>query len=64
MEAAALYAFASAKQKPVICLAHVTNQMGATQNDFEKGRNNGSIDSLRVISFIAQKWLNFKIGGC
>ena len=28
MEAAALYAFATAKQRDVICFAHVTNQMG------------------------------------
>jgi purine-nucleoside phosphorylase len=28
MEAAALYAFAQARRKPVVCFAHVTNQMG------------------------------------
>jgi len=37
MEAAALYAFAEAKQKPVVCLAHVTNRMARTEGDFEKG---------------------------
>ncbi|MFH1362713.1 MAG: nucleoside phosphorylase [Candidatus Omnitrophota bacterium] len=58
MEAAALYAFASAKQKQVVCLAHVTNQMGSAQNDFEKGINNGSIDSLRVVSFVVNKCLD------
>lgn len=63
MEAAALYAFASAKRKSVACFAHVTNQMGSVQNDFEKGINNGSIDSLRVILSVAQKWLNLKTGG-
>ena len=37
MEAAALYALAQAKQYDIICFAHVTNQMGQTEGDFEKG---------------------------
>ena len=37
MEAAALYAFAQATSKQVVCLAHVTNQMAVTEGDFEKG---------------------------
>ena len=37
MEAAALYAFAEARQKAVVCFAHVTNQMTSIQGDFEKG---------------------------
>ncbi len=57
MEAAALYAFADSKQKSVICFAHVTNQLGNNLDDFEKGANNGSIDSLNVISKTAKKWL-------
>jgi hypothetical protein len=36
MEAAALYAFSEARKKPVICVAHVTNQMGSSDLDFEK----------------------------
>ena len=40
MEAAALYAFAEAREKPVICFAHVTNQMGSIEGDFEKGSVN------------------------
>ena len=35
MEAAALYAFAQARRKPVVCFAHVTNQMGRIEGDFE-----------------------------
>lgn len=31
MEAAALYAFAKARNRPVLCLAHVTNQMGRVE---------------------------------
>ena len=58
MEASALYAFASAKKKPVICFAHVTNQMGNVCGDFEKGHNNGSADALKIICSTAGAWLN------
>jgi uridine phosphorylase len=49
MEAAALYAFAKAKSKNVICMAHITNTMAQQEGDFEKGEEMGSIDSLKVI---------------
>lgn len=54
MEAAALYAFAQARQKPVVCFAHVTNQMGNIEGDFEKGEANGSRDALQVIASTAK----------
>ncbi|GAC1423130.1 MAG: hypothetical protein NVSMB54_03660 [Ktedonobacteraceae bacterium] len=57
MEAAALYAFATVKQRAVICFAHVTNQMGQTEGDFEKGEASGSETALHVISQTAQHWL-------
>jgi uridine phosphorylase len=57
MEAAALYAFAEARSKGVVCLAHVTNQMAVVEGDFEKGRDNGSHDALEVIRLTAQAWL-------
>jgi len=57
MEAAALYAFAAACAKPVLCLAHVTNQLGRVERDFEKGEHNGAEAALRVIASIAQGWL-------
>jgi hypothetical protein len=41
MEAAALYAFAAARGKPVLCFAHVTNQMALIEGDFEKGEADG-----------------------
>ncbi len=50
MEAAALYAFAQARQRPVICFAHVTNQMGRVEGDFEKGEADGTRDALAVIA--------------
>lgn len=49
MEASALYAFAEAKDKSVVCFAHVTNQMASIDGDFEKGENNGSRDALKVL---------------
>jgi uridine phosphorylase len=60
MEAAALYAFAQARQKPVLCFAHVTNQMGRVDGDFEKGEADGSHDALQLIAIAADRlkpWL-------
>jgi uridine phosphorylase len=60
MEAAALYAFAEARSKPVVCFAHVTNQMAVVEGDFEKGRDNGGHDALEVIRLTARAWLASK----
>lgn len=56
MEAAALYAFAQARGQPVLCFAHVTNQMGRIEGDFEKGAADGAEEALRVISLTAARW--------
>jgi len=56
MEAAALYAFAEARDRPVVCFAHVTNRMGQTETDFEKGEANGSRDALAVVDAAAAAW--------
>ncbi|MDI9847074.1 nucleoside phosphorylase [Rhodoblastus sp. 17X3] len=56
MEAAALYAFAAARKQPVLCFAHVTNQMGRIEGDFEKGALDGAEESLNVILTVAQRW--------
>jgi len=58
MEAAALYAFATAMDRPVICFAHVTNAMAQTAGDFEKGEADGAIATLEVIRMVAQMWSN------
>jgi len=50
MEAASLYAFAAATGNPVVCFAHVTNQMASVEHDFEKGDHNGATDALTVIA--------------
>ena len=58
MEASALYAFSEAEGYPVICFAHITNQMGNVENDFEKGETQGSLDAIEVISQAAAAWLS------
>lgn len=54
MEAAALYAFASARACPVLCLAHVTNQLTCVEGDFVKGVHDGAPVSLEIVSAIAR----------
>ena len=56
MEAAALYTFAAVRAQPLVCFAHVTNQMGQTEADFEKGDADGSRDALEVIDAAAAAW--------
>jgi hypothetical protein len=56
MEAAALYAFAAARRKRVLCFAHVTNQMGRIEGDFEKGVADGAEQSLRILALTARAW--------
>jgi len=60
MEAAALYAFAKVRGRSVLCFAHVTNQMGRIEGDFEKGTADGAKESLRVISVAAGRWCTAK----
>jgi hypothetical protein len=54
MEAAALYAFARARGRSVLCFAHVTNQMARIEGDFEKGEDDGAGDSLELIAAVAR----------
>lgn len=56
MEAAALYTFAAVRDRPVVCFAHVTNQMGQTTEDFEKGEGEGTRDALEVIEAAVRGW--------
>jgi len=58
MEAAALYALAEAKQYPIVCFAHVTNQMAQRSGDFEKGSANGSMTMLEIIRQVVRFWLD------
>lgn len=56
MEAAALYTFAEVREQPVVCFAHVTNQMGSDDSDFEKGHAEGSHATLEVIQAAIDGW--------
>jgi uridine phosphorylase len=58
MEAAALYAFATARARPVLCIAHVTNQLGCVEGDFEKGAHNGAHSSLSLIKVLSSAWFD------
>lgn len=53
MEASALYAFSEARGKKVVCIAYVTNSMGTTEGDFEKGHANGARPSLDLFLQVA-----------
>ena len=54
MEASALYAFAKAKDKEVICFAHLTNTMAQEEGDFEKGQDFGSLETVTLIKEVLQ----------
>ena len=56
MEAAALYAFARARSRDVLCFAHVTNQMAQVSGDFEKGEADGAHEALVLIAETARAW--------
>ena len=56
MEAAALYTFATVRDRPVVCFAHVTNQMGQADEDFEKGKASGSRAALEVVDATIAVW--------
>jgi uridine phosphorylase len=53
MEAAALYAYAAARGKRIICLAHVTNRLATAADDFNKGQDNSS---ERMIEIALRTW--------
>jgi uridine phosphorylase len=52
MEAAALYTFARKAGAKVLCLAHVTNTMGQSEQDFEKGESGGTEEALRILEAV------------
>jgi uridine phosphorylase len=56
MEAAALYAFAAAREQSVLCFAHVTNQMAQLPGDFEKGEAAGTDGALALILAAARRF--------
>jgi uridine phosphorylase len=61
MEAAALYAFARARRRDVLCFAHVTNRMAVVEGDFEKGDADGAHASLDVIAATAMRGIKRRL---
>jgi uridine phosphorylase len=56
MEAAALYALARARGRPIVCFAHVTNELAVTDGDFEKGPADGAEAALAIVAAVAVGW--------
>jgi len=56
MECAGLYAFAQARDQPVVCFALVTNQMAQAGDDFEKGADNGTRHALALAAAASRGW--------
>jgi len=54
MESAALYAYAAARNRDVLCLAHVTNTMAVDGDDFEKGQANGALVAIAMTAAMAR----------
>lgn len=54
MEAAALYAYAEATGNAVLCIAHLTNELGA-KGDFEKGSSGGAEDALQILEAVVHR---------
>jgi len=57
MEAAALYAYAESSGTAVVCIAHLTNEMGRREIDFEKGAAAGATEALALVARVADRIL-------
>lgn len=55
MEAAGLYAYATARGRAVVCVAHVTNTMAVAGDDFDKGEADGTYRILALTEAIAAR---------
>jgi uridine phosphorylase len=55
MEAAALYAYAAARSRAVLCVAHVTNSMATEGDDFEKGEADGAHAALELVAAMIER---------
>ncbi len=55
MESSALYSLAKFKGVNIVCLAHITNEMGVGEDDFDKGEDEGSRESLKLIIEVAKR---------
>ena len=62
MEAAGLYAFARARRRDVMCLAHVTNRLGQP-GDFGKGAAHGAADAFALVGRLSSAWSHHRGAG-
>ena len=62
MEAAALLTLGKVLDKPVVCIAHVTNTMATRAEDFEKGGETGLEEALKVCELALEAALEQAIG--
>lgn len=62
MEAAALYAFASEREQSVVCFAHVTNEMGQGDSEFQKGVT-GESAALEIVEVAIETWREMTTSG-
>ena len=60
MEAAALYAYAESRGAMVVCIAHLTNELGRSEIDFEKGAADGATEALAIVARVADALLREK----
>lgn len=59
MEAASLYAFAARSGVPVLCLAHITNDISVAEDtDFNKGEHGGAVAAIRLIEYVLRSLSN------
>ncbi len=63
MEAASLYAYAQARSRHVMCVAHVTNAMAVDGDDFEKGDAAGTDRIVALTAAITERLLPALHGG-
>ncbi|MGH7101626.1 MAG: nucleoside phosphorylase [Acetobacteraceae bacterium] len=63
MEAAALYALATARGLPVVCFAHLTNELAQVAGDFEKGEDEGLHEVLAILAACGEAWTGFRATG-
>jgi uridine phosphorylase len=63
MEAAALYAYARAGCRQILCLGQVTNNMAVEPGDFEKGASNGADRALAIVDALASAFLHRQMIG-
>src|SRR5262249_38259417 len=54
MEAASLYAYAEARQRDLVCVAHVTNTMATHAGDFDKGEQDGTDRTMALAAAITR----------